>query len=89
MMSQITKKLFVSLPSLSNTAVSRLLEIVHTGAGAQEAGQGVVPLAGGGVIGLACHVCPALPGDGDGVGQRDHLSAVGLQEPRLLQQKLM
>ena len=44
---------------------------------------------GGEVTGLACHVCPALPGDGDGVGQRDHLSAVGLQEPRLLQQRLM
>ena len=43
----------------------------------------------GEVTGLACHVCPALPGDGDGVGQRDHLSAVGLQEPRLLQQRLM
>ena len=46
---QFTEKCyFVSPPSLSNTAVWRLLQRAPKGAGVQEAGQGVVPPVGGG-----------------------------------------
>ena len=44
---------FVNPPSLSNTAVRRWLYRAPKGAGVQEAGQGVVPPAGGG----GGHVC--------------------------------